>query len=286
MLTQKDFTTSYQPTWCPGCGNYSIHPATKMALAALGLPPDQVVMTFDIGCSSNGANLFHVYSFHSIHGRALPVAVGVKLANRELTVIADAGDGGVFGEGIGHFVHTARTNVDITYLVHDNHLYSLTTGQTSPTTGQGVVTKSAPHGTTDQSFNPLAAALINGASFVAQGFSGDIPHLVELIKQAIVHRGFAFINILQLCPTFNKVNNAPWYKEHIYKLAENGHQPGDYQQALQAATRSDGRLPLGVLFQVQKPTLEQQLHIDGDVPALVKQSITQIDIKESLKEYC
>lgn len=281
MLTQKDYTSSYVPTWCPGCGNYSIYPATKMAWASLGLAPHQIAMIFDIGCSSNGANFFKLYAFHAIHGRALPVAVGVKLANHNLTVLADAGDGGAFGEGIGHFIHTARGNIDITYLVHDNHRYSLTTGQSSPTTAAGDKTKTALHGVNDQPLNPLATALINGATFVAQGFSGDIPHLSELIKKAIQHPGFSFINILQLCPTFNKVNSLPWYKERIFKLAERGHDQGDYQAALKAATQVDGRLPLGILYQTQKPA---HLPVLTEDP-LVKKSITNIDISEALKEY-
>jgi 2-oxoglutarate/2-oxoacid ferredoxin oxidoreductase subunit beta len=284
-LTQKDYTSPYEPTWCPGCGNFSIFPATKMAFAALGLPPHQIAMVFDIGCSSNGSNFFNVYSFHSIHGRALPVAVGVKLANQKLTVLADAGDGGAFGEGISHFVHTARTNVDITYLVHDNHLYSLTTGQTSPTTGRGVKTKSAPHGSMDMPFNPVAAALINGATFVAQGYSGDIPHLVELIKQAIQHKGFAFVNILQICTTFNKVNDVAWYKEHTYKLDSKTYQPTDYQRALTMATPQDGKLPLGVLYQATRPTLEEEIPTLRQNAALTSADIAHVDITESMKEY-
>jgi len=284
MSTQKDFTTSYTPNWCPGCGNFGIFPATKMAFVELGLEPHQVAMIFDIGCSSNGSNFFRVYSFHGIHGRALPVAEGVKLANPELTVLADAGDGGGFGEGMSHFIHTARTNIDITYLVHDNHLYSLTTGQTSPTSGRGLKTKTAPGGVIDRPFNPLAAALINGATFVAQGFSSDIPHLAGLIKKAIKHRGFAFINILQLCVTFNKVNDQNWYKDRIYKLEGTNHDSSDYYRALAVATREDSKLPLGVLYQAEKPTLSDGLQLTVKTP-LVKQPLTNVDISKSLEKY-
>jgi len=285
MATEKDFTSSYQPTWCPGCGNFGIYPATKKALAELGLEPHQVVMTFGIGCSSNGANFFNLYSFHSIHGRAIPVAVGVKLANQGLFVIADSGDGDSYGEGLNHMIHTARGNIDITYLVHDNHLYSLTKGQVSPTSMKGMKTKSTPFGSLNHSFNPLATAIISGATFVAQGFSGDIPHLTRMIKKAIQHKGFALVNILQICATFNKINTFNWYKERIYKLEEAGHDIGNFDKALEVATKDDGKLPLGVLYQTQKPTYGEQLpQIYTDKP-LVSEPVDNIDISESLENY-
>lgn len=284
MSTQKDFTTNYTPTWCPGCGNFSIYPATKMALAQLGLQPHEVVMVFDIGCSSNGSNFYHLYSFHSIHGRALPVAEGVKLANHDLHVIADSGDGGAYGEGLNHFVQVCRSNIDLTFLVHDNHLYSLTKGQTSPTSMKGMKTGSTPYGSIDQSFNPLATAIINGATFVAQTFSADIPGMTEIIKQAIQHRGFAYVNILQLCPTFNKVNTLDWYKERIYKLTESGHDPKDYAKAVTVATQISDKLPIGILYQVQKQTYEDNIPSLAQSP-LVKHPVGSIDIAESLNAY-
>ncbi|MFA6098591.1 MAG: thiamine pyrophosphate-dependent enzyme [Patescibacteria group bacterium] len=284
MATQQDFTSTYKPTWCPGCGNFGIYPATKKALSELGLEPHQVVMSFGIGCSSNGANFFKLYAFHTLHGRSLPVAVGVKLANHDLTVIADAGDGDSFGEGIAHFVHTARTNIDITYLVHDNRLYSLTKGQMSPTTAEGMKTASTPFGAPNQPFNPLASAIINGATFVAQGFSGDIIHLSELIKKAIKHRGFSFINILQVCVTFNKVNTFQWYKDRIYKVEEAGHNAADFQKALTVATQGHDKLPIGVIYQTQKPTSVDKLPQLKEA-TLVKQSIENIDISQELNSF-
>lgn len=284
MATEKDFTSTYSPTWCPGCGNFTIYPATKRALADLGLEPHQVAMTFGIGCSSNGANFFNLYSFHSIHGRSLPVAVGIKLANHEMTVIADSGDGDAFGEGVSHFVHIARSNVDITYLVHDNHLYSLTKGQVSPTSSKGMKTKSTPFGSRSQQFNPLATALISGATFVAQGFSGDLAHLQGLIKQAIQHKGFAFINILQVCMTFNKVNTFDWFKERVYKIDDEGHDPSSMGKALGAAMRDDERLPLGVLYKTERESWGDQLPQLKET-SLVKQPIDSIDIKESFDAF-
>ncbi|MBU0598269.1 2-oxoacid:ferredoxin oxidoreductase subunit beta [Patescibacteria group bacterium] len=284
MLTQQDYTSTYKPTWCPGCGNFGIHPATKKALAELNLPPHRVAMTFGIGCSSNGANFFKLYAFHSIHGRSLPVAVGIKLSNHDLTVIADAGDGDAYGEGVGHFVHTARGNIDITYLVHDNRLYSLTKGQMSPTSMKGMKTMSTPFGSLNEPFNPLAAAIINGATFVAQGFSGDINHLSGLIKQAIMHKGFALINILQVCTTFNKVNTFQWYKERIYKLEDAGHDAANYGKALAAAIKNHDKIPIGVLYQTSRPSYHQQLDQLREKP-LVKQSAEEIDVNKSFDSY-
>lgn len=284
MLTQQDYTSTYKPTWCPGCGNFGIHPATKKALAELNLPPHRVAMTFGIGCSSNGANFFKLYAFHSIHGRSLPVAVGIKLSNHDLTVIADAGDGDAYGEGVGHFVHTARGNIDITYLVHDNRLYSLTKGQMSPTSMKGMKTMSTPFGSLNEPFNPLAAAIINGATFVAQGFSGDINHLSGLIKQAIMHKGFALINILQVCTTFNKVNTFQWYKERIYKLEDAVHDAANYGKALAAAIKNHDKIPIGVLYQTSRPSYHQQLDQLREKP-LVKQSAEEIDVNKSFDSY-
>ncbi len=284
MADQNTFSSSYKPTWCPGCGNFGIYPATKKALAECGLDPHNVVMTFGIGCSSNGANFFNCYSFHTIHGRSLPVAMGVKLANSNLTVIADSGDGDGYGEGVSHFVHVARSNIDITYLVHDNRLYSLTKGQVSPTSAEGTKTKSTPFGSTNKPFNPLAAAIVNGATFVAQGFSGDINGLTEIIKKAIVHKGFAVINILQICVTFNKVNTFQWYKERICQVDGTNHDPTDRQRALALVTHDSDKLPTGILYQAEQPTMEDKVEYGHDKP-LVEQTIESIDISESLQAY-
>ena len=279
MPTQKDYTSSYKPTWCPGCGNFSISPATKKAFADLGLEPHQIMMSFGIGCSSNGSNFYNLYSVHGIHGRALPVAVGAKLANQELTVVADSGDGDAYGEGLSHFINTARSDVNITYLVHDNHLYSLTKGQMSPTSLKGMKTKSTPFGSLNEPFNPIATAIISGATFVAQGFSGEIPHLTELIKKAIQHKGFALVNILQICPTFNKVNTFDWYKEKIFKVEERGHDSKDKENALRVAMDVQEKLPVGIIYQTEQPTFGEQLPQIED-EKLIDQSLDNIDISE------
>lgn len=284
MAKALDFQSEYKPTWCPGCGNFGIFAAVKNALAELGLETHQVVSVFGIGCFGNGSNCYGDYVFHGIHGRTLPVACGIKLANHNLTVIADAGDGDGYGEGGNHFIHTCRKNIDLTFLVHDNRMYSLTQGQLSPTSPKGFLTKSTPFGSLDTPFNPLAIALINGATFVAQGYCNDIKHLTELIKKAIMHRGFALVNILQVCVTFNKVNTDQWYKERIYKLEETPHDAKNFGQALTAALKQEDKLPIGVLYQIEKPTYEEQLPQIKDKP-LVKQDISQVDIARSLEEY-
>jgi len=224
------------------------------------------------------------YSVHGIHGRSLPVAVGTKLSNKDLTVIADTGDGDSYGEGIAHLIGTARSNIDVTFLVHDNHLYSLTKGQMSPTTNKGTKTKSTPFGSLNRPLNPLAVALVNGATFVGQAFSGDIPGMTELIKKAVKHRGFAILNILQICPTFNKVNTFDWYKERIFKINETDHDTSSFGKALAASIGNNEKLPVGVLYQVEKETYSDQLPQLEDEP-LVKMPIDNVDISESLKAY-
>lgn len=281
-LKANDFNTPYQPTWCPGCGNFGIWTAIKNALAELGLPPSQVVIVYGIGCSGNMANTIRCYGFHSLHGRTLPVAMGVKLANQQLKVICVAGDGDAYGEGGNHLIHTARYNADVTLIVCNNHLFSLTTGQVSPTADLGMISKTTPWGEIKQPLNPLALSLAVGATFVARGAAFEIPHLTNLIKQAFVHRGFAHLDVLQQCVTLNKVNTVEWYKQRIYKLEEEGYKIDNVKKALDKALEKD-KLPLGVFYQIKKPTYEQgfaQLRRE----ALLKKNIV-FKKKNLLKEF-
>ena len=188
-------TTSINPTWCPGCGNFGILGSIKASLDQLKIEPHQLSVVYDIGCSGNMADFVYAYGFHSLHGRALPMAAGIKLANHDLEVLTIIGDGGCFGEGVGHLVAIAKGNHDITVLTHDNFLYSLTTGQKSPTTPKGVKTPSTPQGSLEEAVNPIGLALINQATFVARGFAGDIPHLTTLLTAAINHKGFALLDV-------------------------------------------------------------------------------------------
>lgn len=255
-LTPQDYNTVYPPTWCPGCGNFGIWASIKNALAELSIQPHDVVIVFGIGCSGNMANTIKCYGFHSLHGRTLPVALGAKLANKKLTVIAVAGDGDNCGEGIGHFVHTARYNANMLLIVCNNHLFSLTTGQASPTSEIGMVSKTTPWGEIKQPLNPLALSISSGATFVARGAAYEIPHLTNLVKQGIQHQGFSHIDVLQQCTTFNKRETIQWYRERVYKLDEQKHDSSNFKSALERIHEHE-KLPIGVFYQVQKLTYEQ-----------------------------
>lgn len=258
MANINDFT-GYSPTWCPGCGDWGIGVAIKQAFVQLGFSPSNLVVIFGIGCSGNMNDFLNAYAIHSLHGRAIPNAIGVKLANHKLPVVAVVGDGDCYGEGGNHLIHAARGNHDITVIVHDNGVYGLTTGQVAPTSQKGFKSKSTPSGIIEVPLNPLALALTQGATFVAQTFAGDTFHMIEIIKQAITHKGFSLVNILQPCVTFNKINTYQYYMKHTYKLSSE-YKPDDYQIALQKALESaEEKFPLGVLYQIKKPTYTEQL---------------------------
>ena len=250
----------YETAWCPGCGNFGILKSLKQALVACGLQPHQVLLVSGIGQAAKTPHYLKANVFNGLHGRSLPVAIGAKLANPELTVIAESGDGCMYGEGGNHFLAALRRNLDLTILAHDNRVYGLTKGQASPTSEQGFVTKAQPHGAFAAPFNPVAVAVTMGASFVARGYAGMPEHLAGLIVQAIKHRGTALVDILQPCVSFNKVNTYQWYKEHCYALGED-HDPGDHAQALRAALEFGERIPLGVIYKMEKPLFEEQFAV-------------------------
>ncbi|MBA9086047.1 2-oxoglutarate ferredoxin oxidoreductase subunit beta [Fontibacillus solani] len=218
MATFKEFRNNIKPNWCPGCGDFSIQAAIQRAAANVGLEPEGLAVISGIGCSGRISGYINAYGLHGIHGRALPIAQGVKLANRDLTVIASGGDGDGFAIGMGHTVHAIRRNVNITYIVMDNQIYGLTKGQTSPRSGEGFKTKSTPEGSIESALSPLEVALASGATFVAQSFSSDIKQLTSLIEQGIQHEGFSLINVFSPCVTFNKVNTYDWFKDNIINL--------------------------------------------------------------------
>jgi 2-oxoglutarate/2-oxoacid ferredoxin oxidoreductase subunit beta len=277
-----NFQTCINPTWCPGCGNFGILGSLKAALTELNLKPHQVVLTYDVGCSSNMADFFQTYGFHSLHGRALPVGAGIKLANHTLPVINIIGDGGCYGEGVDHFIGLSKGNHDMVTLTHNNYLYSLTTGQKSPTTKKGIKTPSTPNGSIDQELNPLALALINQATFVARGFAGDIPHLTKLLIQAIKHQGFALLDVLQPCITYNKKYTYQWYRDQLDYLGDL-HDPSNFDQALKKALVTD-RLPIGLFYQADKKPFHQHYHLLSNKP-LVDYSFDNIDISTLLNSF-
>ncbi len=258
MSNIQEFS-GYSPTWCPGCGDWGIGVAIKSAFVQLGFNPSSVVVIFGIGCSGNMNDFLNAYAIHALHGRAIPNAIGVKLANHKLPVVAIVGDGDCYGEGGNHFLHAARGNHDITVIVHDNGVYGLTTGQVAPTSQKGFKSKSTPSGIIEVPVNPLALALTQGATFVAQTFAGDTYHMIDIIKRGINHKGFSLINVLQPCVTFNKINTYQYYREKSYKLPPE-YKPDNYKEALQKTLElSEEKFPLGVLYQVEKPTYTQQL---------------------------
>lgn len=258
MADIQDFS-GYNPTWCPGCGDWGIGIAIKQAFIQLGFDPSTVTVVFGIGCSGNMNDFLNAYAIHSLHGRAIPNAIGIKLANHHLPVIAIVGDGDCYGEGGNHLIHAARGNHDITVIVHDNRVYGLTTGQVAPTAQKGFKSKSTPQGIIEVPINPLVSVISSGATFVAQGFAGDLNHLINLIKLAISHKGFSLINVLQPCVTFNKVNTYQYYLQRVYKLDENYKKDDVNQAILKAMEINEEKFPLGVIYEKSKPVYHEQL---------------------------
>lgn len=282
MKDFPEYNTYQTPTWCPGCGNFGIWYALKNAFHELGLKNNEITMVFGIGCSGNLSNFLKVYGFHSIHGRTLPVASGIKLANHALKVIANSGDGDGLGIGLGHFIHTCRRNIDITYIIHDNRIYGLTTGQTSPTSPREFKTKSTPFGVIEVPVNPLALAIISGATFVARGYSGEIDHLAQLIVKGISHKGFSVIDVLQPCVSFNPQFSYPFYNPRVYKLEEAGHNPSDFYAALKLATAYDDKIPIGLFYETRRETYEEASKELEERP-LVNDNVEDVDISPLLK---
>ena len=251
MSTAADFQFNVKQNWCPGCGDFSVQAAIQRALAAVNAEPHEVVIVSGIGCSSRLPGYVNAYGFHTTHGRSLPLAQGVKLANPKLTVLACGGDGDGFAIGIGHTIHAMRRDVDMTYIVMDNHVYGLTKGQVSPRSDLGFKTKTSPEGSTERPVSALELALSAGAGFVAQGFSKDLSELALLIEAGIRHRGFSFINVFSPCVTFNKVNTYEWYSERIKKLSEiEGYDPQNRVEAMRCVMEYDG-LVTGRIYERQ-----------------------------------
>ncbi|MFO1533355.1 MAG: thiamine pyrophosphate-dependent enzyme [Thermoplasmatota archaeon] len=266
-LTFKDYKGK-DPIWCPGCGDFGVLTALQKAAAELELDLDRTVLATGIGCSGNITAYFRTFGIHGIHGRVLPLATGVKVANPELTVIAAGGDGDGFGIGLSHFLHAARRNVDVTYIVMDNQVYGLTKGQTSSTAPTDFATKASPQGPLASPLNPLALALSAGATFVAQGYSANQGELIDLIARGIRHKGFAFVNVQSPCVTYNLVNTYDWFKGNVRAV---GHDPSDWDAAMRVANDRSA-VPTGLLYQAERPTFHDMAHpikADSGVPAPV-----------------
>ncbi|HEY6943809.1 MAG TPA: 2-oxoacid:ferredoxin oxidoreductase subunit beta [Candidatus Acidoferrum sp.] len=278
QLTVADLKGRVDPDWCPGCGDFGVLAAIQKALVELQILNHNVVAISGIGCSSNLPGFINTYGMHTLHGRALAVATGLKLANHELTVLVTGGDGDGFGIGGNHFVHTMRRNVDLLYIVMDNQIYGLTTGQTSPTSRVGMKTKSMPFGNIEAPVNPILLALAAGATFVARGFSGDQKHLTDLIKQGIEHKGFSFLDVFSPCVTYNHDNTYQWYRPRIKKLEEDpAYDASDWTMAMEKSLLWGDEIPIGKFFErtdvpslhAAEPVLNEGslVHRDPRVPA-------------------
>lgn len=286
-MNPNDYNTENRPTWCPGCGDFGIWAGLKGALAKQGLSPHQFVVVYGVGCSGNMTDFIKSYGFHSLHGRAVPNAEGIKLANHELPVIVVGGDGDLLGEGSGHLAHAARGNHDITVIIHDNRVYGLTTGQVAPTAKRGYKSKSTPNGIIEVEMNPLTLAISQGATFVARGFAGDIPNMVDLIDAGISHKGFSVIDVLQPCVTFNKINTYQYYRERVYKLEKMGHDPSDRYSAYKFAEQpEDEGIPIGLFYENTDRLSyhEQELSLKNG-PLIKKEVKTPVNFDEILGYY-
>lgn len=273
MATFKDFRNNVKPNWCPGCGDFSVQAAIQKAAANVGLEPEDVALITGIGCSGRLSGYVNSYGVHAIHGRALPLAQGVKMANKDLTVIASGGDGDGYAIAMGHTIHALRRNMNMTYIVMDNQIYGLTKGQTSPSSAPGFITKTTPKGNIEQNVAPLELALSSGATFVAQGFSNDIKGLTKMIEDAIQHDGFSFVNVFSPCVTYNKINTYDWFKEHLTSLDEiEGYDTSNKQQAIQTVLEYDSLIK-GIVYQdTETPSYESQIE-DFESTPLAHQSL-------------
>ncbi|MDD5143423.1 thiamine pyrophosphate-dependent enzyme [Methanoregula sp.] len=263
-MTGRDLITGVQNTWCPGCGNFTIQHTLKALLAERekeGRSLDNVVLVSGIGCHAKIADYLNINSFYSLHGRTIPVATGIKLANPDLTVICCCGDGDCYAEGLDHLIFAAKRNIDITVLVHDNRVYGLTTGQYTPTSPLGYKGKSTPSGTAELPLNPVELMLASGATFVARGYTKKMDQLKTLIREGIAHKGFSFIDVLQICATFFPV--ADYYTSRVYEPA--AHDPADFAKACLLAREwdynSDARIALGVLYRKEMPGFVERVAV-------------------------
>ncbi len=300
MTDLKDLEITYdKPNWCPGCGDFGIWISLKNAIVQLSLNPWEVVLVSGIGCSSKMPYWVKTYGFNSLHGRPMPVAEGIKLANHNLNVIVVSGDGDQYGEGLNHLIHAARRNINITLLTHNNQIYGLTTGQYSPTTDLGEKNKATSVLTNEEPVNPLSISLSAGATFVARSFAGDNKQLTSLICEAVKHKGFSILDIMQPCVTFNHKNTFAWFFERVYKLGED-HDVKNRLTALQKAEEwplrqmlkdppvgeaksEKEKIPTGIFYKEEKQIFEESFPQIAQTP-LVKQSLENIDISPLLKE--
>lgn len=284
-MKPEQYKSQDEIAWCPGCGNFAIRNALMTALSDLDLQPKNVLLVSGIGQAAKTPHYVNANCFNGLHGRALPAAVAAKVANKDLTIIVHTGDGDCYGEGGNHFVHNIRRNTDLTVIVHNNQVYGLTKGQASPTSDPGFITKVQSHGVMLEPFHALALAISLGAGFVARSFAKNLDQLSSLIKQGIEYKGFALIETLQPCVSFNKKNTYKWYSERVYDVQqENGFDPSDKASALNKAFEWGQRIPTGIIYRTEKDTFEQKLGLLNR-PPLVDDDISNIDISQVLEDF-
>lgn len=276
MKQMKDIRTHVTPTWCPGCGDYFILLAVQKALIEQDIDLKDVVIVSGIGCGSKIPHYVNVYGFEGLHGRAVPPAEAIIMCNHKLHVIVISGDGDNLGIGLGHFIHACRRNNNIVHIIQNNEIYGLTKGQYSPTSPVGTISGTTPLGSIDIPINPIALAIAANASFVAREYSEDVDKLKDRIIEAMNHPGYALIDTLQDCPTWNKHNTPQWYKENTEKLPDN-HDFKSKEKALMQAIRTD-KLVLGVFYKIDVVAYEEQLPMVHNKEPIACQDISYIDI--------
>lgn len=275
---------TYETAWCPGCGNFSILRCLKNALDELGKDPHEVVMAAGIGQAAKTPQYVSANSFCGLHGRSLPAATAIKIANEDLTVIVNTGDGDSYGEGGNHFIHAIRRNVNITHFVHDNQIYGLTKGQASPTTAEGHVTGVQPSGNMNTPLNPLLIAIASGAGFVARSFSGDPEHLQKVMKEAINYKGYALVDIFQPCVSFNKINTFQFYRDRVYHLPED-YDPTNKAAAMEKAMEFGDTIPLGVLYREETPDFHKRNPVLSKGSPLYKRELDKNVLQDLIQEF-
>lgn len=282
----RNFHCAHQCTWCDGCGDYGIWTAVKRSLAELDIPPHGVLLCYDVGCHGNMSDKILGYRFHGLHGRVIPFAAGAKLANPKIPVIAFGGDGASFSEGVGHLVHGIRSNYPVTFVLHNNGNYGLTTGQASSLTWQGQPMNSSPNGIPEHTLNSMDFVFSLEPTFVARAWSGDIAMMTRVLKAAVAHRGFAFVDILQACPTYNHFATHSYLMERCYDANAEGYKPNDFAKARALAQENDKRIPCGILFQREDmPHFYERLESRKDRTTTAVEEVQIVDTTEWEKEF-
>ncbi|MBU2214021.1 2-oxoacid:ferredoxin oxidoreductase subunit beta [Patescibacteria group bacterium] len=281
-----DYESGNLCTWCDGCGDYGVLGATKRALVELGLAPHQVLLCFDVGCHGNMSDKLLGYRVHGLHGRVIALAAGASLANPDIPVLAFGGDGACFSEGVGHLVHAIRSNYNMTFVLHNNANYGLTTGQASSLTPKGQKMNTAPHGTVEETINSMDFVFSLNPTFVARGFSGNIRQLTDILKAAVNHRGFSYVDVLQACPAYNKFATHEYLLEKCYDANVEGHDSSNFEVARKIAVDTSERISTGVLYQNKEsvPFLDR-LEARKGVEARLVDEVEAVDIRTFVKRF-